>query len=144
MMYWDGKYWFMLLGSQDWEVISEGTKEEVILTCDHLISLNLFSVCDICGQQDTKGWVCVDKCCKVNKDDLKLLLWKLFDNPLQPCLQQTKFICNNHFGSNQKSASKDIHRMQMFSKYKGVWVPTLNFIEYPHENEWQIHAYKKL
>lgn len=34
--------------------------------------------------------------------------------------------------------------MQMYTKSGGVWIPHQNFIEYPHENERQIFAYKKL
>ena len=95
MMFKAGEYTLMVLTSRDWQEVMKGSKEEMIKTADHIQSLDSI-VCDICGSKDARGWVC--KTCENSKLDTKMILNKLFQNPLHPCLQRTVFICNNHFG----------------------------------------------
>lgn len=57
----------MVLTSRDWQEVLKGTKEEMIKTADHILTLDTNPTCDICGSKDARGWVC--KCCEGIKLD---------------------------------------------------------------------------
>lgn len=90
-------------------MLYEASLEEIVETAEHLEILEKGVECDICKEPSlTEGWICVGGCKHLERSDFPLLISKLADNPFQPSLIKTVFICNNHFGKN-KSTSNETH-----------------------------------
>ena len=77
MMFKTASYKLMVLTTKDWQPVYECSKHEMIKLCDHIKQLDLNPACDICHQKESRGWVCIDKCCEKKNSDIKFMLSKI-------------------------------------------------------------------